>query len=144
MKENWFLNWNEGKLLAVEYFLPLILVFLLIAWWDRARQKDKLDAAFSSLRSMTILYVGVVAYLWLNLPSSFIVDNSSGTLAKLETSGLPQDLLVHLEENNSALVRLLEIVHWFLFFTCAWFVAETYSFLSILKETKSKAIRESA
>jgi hypothetical protein len=122
-------------------FGPAIIVcviFMLIAYWKLDKQNlSKLDKGLSHFKISLIGASILLVVLWLCIP----------TTAALSTFGYPKDvsainddakLLYLLQKQNIALVRTIEVLHWFLFLFIGWFLTNLITLLSAVKAEREK------
>ncbi|TYP95343.1 hypothetical protein LX73_0643 [Fodinibius salinus] len=117
-------------------FFAVVLCMVGYYYWQGQR-KNELEQAISLLKVNTFA-VGLLAILlWFLLPSTPSLSSFGfpETVKEIESK---EQLLNYLQEYNQAIVRITQVVYWFIFIIVWWFLAAVYSVTKVLNNQQGK------
>lgn len=106
--------------------------FIVIAQFKGSKLPEPLARECERLRFRMIGLGVVLVVLLFALPDTAVLPEIFGNPTSLE----PHLLLQHLQENNRALVRTTEVLHWLIFFLLWWLVASLFYFSKALRSAR--------
>jgi cytochrome b561 len=116
---------NANLTLVMGVGITIVGLTIFVTRWRINRQElPPVKKALKNFQVMTVGFAFILTLLWFALPST----------AALSTFGRPEaissfnDALRYLQEYNDALVRTVEVVHWFLFLFIFWFLTSGFDF----------------
>ena len=100
------------------------LTILLARRQINRRELLPLDKALKNFQVVTVGFAIILILLWFALPNTPVLS----TFGRPESISSFNEALRHLQEYNDALVRTVQVVHWFLFLFVFWFLTAAFDF----------------
>lgn len=119
-----FLKSVDLNLVLLPLLVVGVVVVLVVRQQIYKRPLSPIEKAFEVFKLMAVVLGVILAVLWLALPST----PSLGTFGRPEEIRSLTDVLSYLQEYNEALVRTVQVMHWFLFLFIFWFFSMLFEF----------------
>jgi hypothetical protein len=109
-----------------------IFFTLIILVWKKDSGVDPLSSAIFRMKISLIGFGVLVVFMMLSMPSTPVL-NSFGYPTSVEDIQNQEKLLYYLQEFNKAIVRIDEVVRFFLNLFVGWFLVSLYLFFDVLR-----------